>query len=244
MPRHALTCLALAAALAALVGCGRSAPPLARPLGAAAPAARGVTPGSTFDQDVRRAKYWQADAALVMQIHTTVLGTGLAASANVFFSREAIVGNQMPVFVARHYGARALAQYQALPDHERYAGTLKPLGAFQVDAKEAYDLARKVMVQPDPNVPPAPTGDMRYFPSSRALLFQPGEGNPEWRVYATSKRWVIDAQTRQVSLPTVRETPSDRLNGSRDADLQRAAQLWLPMALGADRPAEQPEPSN
>ena len=242
----------------ALVGCGRTMNQVARPTGGAkaAPAAsmgaRAVAPddAKVLAEDARRANYWSGgDAVRVMAVHTTALNTtAVSAAANVFVSPSKFHDSRPCVFVARHYGFAAVAQYQEIPDYNRLAYGLKPLdpAAIAVSATTAFGLAKGF-------VPPAPasgqpanttTAEGATFLASRAILVQAGTADPEWRFYASSKKYAINARTKEIVAPTAQVNPADPLNGGGEVDIQRAAAVFLPTNLGQANDRREPKPTN
>jgi hypothetical protein len=230
-----------------LSGCGRTIQPALPAIakGHQAPvAAKGVSPDheATLSGDIRRAKYWMADAELVMAVHSTNFNTtAISASANVFYSQEAFLSGKTCVFVARHYGIRPIAQYTESPDYNRLAGRLKAIGAYSVKAEEAWRIARSYA--------PAPAaGQVAAKPklalSSRAFLIQPEGGTAQWNFYSGNVHFTIDAGSRAVLDMTGRVNPNDRLNAGMEVDLQRAAIAWLPTNRGGDNIITEPQPTN
>lgn len=240
----------------ALVGCGRTMNQVARPLGGAkaAPAAsmgaRAVAPddAKVLNEDDRRAAYWSGgDAVRVMAIHATALNTAsISAAANVYLSPSRYHDARPCVFVGRHYGFAAVAQYTELVDYNRLAYNLRPLVKEQiaVGAKLAFDLAKGF-------TPPAPaagqpantTKEGTVFLATRAILVQLGTADPEWRFYAADKKYAINARTKEMLAPAPQVNPKDPLNGGAEVDLQRAAAVFLPTSLSQPNDRREPKPT-
>lgn len=242
----------------ALVGCGRTINQVARPTGGAkaAPAAsagmgaRAVAPddAKVLAEDERRANYWSGgDAVRVMAVHTTALNTTkVSAAANVFLSPSKFHDSKPCVFVARHYGFAAVAQYQELPDYNKLAYALKPLAkeAIAVNATMAFGLA-KGFVPPAPAAgQPAGGTEATVFLNSRAILVQTGAADPEWRFYASGKKYAINARTKEILAPVAQVNPRDPLNGGAEVDIQRASEVFLPTNLGQANDRREPKPTN
>lgn len=245
--------LALPFALA--MGCGVNQPQLARPVSLQANtyAARGVQPDSTFQNDLRRAQYWDPDAVLIMSIQCTALNTThISAACNVFYSDDMYTNSQPCVLVARHYGFPGIARYSAVVDANDLAHQMKPIGGYVVTADQAFSIAKTfpgMLMNPAPAVPgaaptaaPAPVN--RIFPFTRAFLQQPEQGDPEWDFYATNQKFAIDAQTKAVLSESQRQDPNDRLNSGLDVALQRASAMWLPMLPGESSDHSAPTATN
>ncbi len=240
----------------ALVGCGRTMNQVARPIGGAkaAPASavgtRAVAPDDTkvLTEDDRRANYWSGgDAVRVMAVHTTALNTtSISAAANVYLSPSRFHDSKPCVFVARHYGFASVAQYQEIPDYNRLAYNLKPLPAagYAVNAKLAFDLARGFAPPAPAAGQPANRAEGSVFLSSRAILVHAGSANPQWRFYASEKKYAIDAITKEILAPTPQVNPKDPLNGGAEVDIQRAAAVFLPTSLSQANDRREPKPTN
>lgn len=224
---------------ALLTGCGRAQGPIPRgPFPANGP---GRTPSISavapddpgiFKEDTRRAKHWSDDAVRVLAIHSTGLGLlQVSASANVFFSPSRFHDSKPSVFVARHYGFRAIAQYGAMPDYARLVANLKPLeDSTPVSAKTAFNMARQSPGQA--SCPPGttcPPNAQRSFSLSRAILLNHSNEDPVWWVYTGKKKLTINASTRQVAPAVPQVDPNDSLASGLDVDLQRAAAIYLPV---------------
>jgi hypothetical protein len=226
---------------ALLTGCGRAPGSVPRgPIPAngpgGTPSISAVAPDDPgiFKEDTRRARHWSDDAVRVLAIHSTGLGLGLlqvSASANVFFSPNRFHDYKPSVFVARHYGLRAIAQYGAMPDYARLVASLKPLeGPTPVSAKIAFNIARQSPGQA--SCPPGttcPPNAQRSFSLSRAILLNPSNEGPVWWFYTGKKKLTIDASTREVASSAPQVDPNDSLASGLDVDLQRAAAIFLPM---------------
>lgn len=232
-----LTLLAVAGLMA--TGCGRQMPQLARPAmeQARQPVqARSVTPDQEFAKDLKRALYWDRAAVLVMSVHTTALNTrAISASANVFYSPERAYAGKTSVFVARHYGISAAAQYTEMPDFEGLASSLQPIGAYKIKAEEAWAMAKNWRRAPAPQPSSLPAGAQvkeQIMLSSRAFLIQEKGQSPTWNFYANSHKFTIDANSGQMPEPTIQDNPNDYMNKAREVQLQRAASTWLPTSLG------------
>lgn len=250
--------LPLALVAIALTGCGRTMNQVARPVGgvkanpaaSGSMAARAVAPddAKVLAEDDRRAQYWSGgDAVRVMAIHSTALNTtAISAAGNVYLSPSKFHDSKPCVFVARHYGFAAAAQYQEIPDYNRLAYNLKPLPAsgYAVNAKLAFDLARN-FVPPAPAAGQPATGkEATVFLSTRAILVHAGTANPEWRFYASDKKYAIDAITKELQAPTPQVNPKDPLNGGAEVDIQRAAAVFLPTSLSQPNVRKEPTATN
>lgn len=247
--------LVLAAVSGAILlsGCGRTSPQLAYPAKAASKSsigAKSVSPDREFAGDLRRAQYWADDAVHVMAIHGTRGNTTkLSASCNVFYSPEAHYAGKPSVFVARHFGFSIAAQYSEIKDYNGLAGTLKPIVGYSTTAEAAWSKVKKyVPAAPAPS--PAP-GTMsasqqteRLMLGTTAFLTQPESGDPVWAFYSNKQRFLINATTGALGAPEPQVDPNDRLNRNREADLQRAAAIWLPMSLGQTNRQDEPSPTN
>jgi hypothetical protein len=243
-----------------LVGCGRGVPTALSAVDRAKPsvAAKGVAPDheNVLGEDIRRARYWQADAQLVMAIHATALNTTkISASGNVFYSQEAFLAGQPCVFVARHYGFRPIAQYTESVDFARLAGRLAVIGKYAVKAEDAWRIAKSYQPAPAPTPTPIPGAPQAMHDpapakanapiwSSRAVLLQPEGKAAQWYFYAQNKVITIDAETKAVLDATPRINPNDRLNTGFDVDVQRAAIAWLPTSRGGDNIITEPKATN
>jgi hypothetical protein len=250
-----LLTVAAIAGLIALSGCGRTSPQMARPLSATsksgAVAAKGVAPDQVFASDLRRAKYWAGDAVHVMAVHTTFgNSTKLGASANVFFSEEARIAGATSVFVARHYGVSAVAQYTEMKDYAGLAGSLQPIENFvgAARAEEAWSKVKQYNPAPAPSPSAAPA--QTYVPngqtllSTMAFLVQGTEGaDSAWSFYTSKQKFTINALTGALGAPQPRVDPNDRLNTSFEANLQRAAAVWLPNK-GTTNRQDEPQGTN
>lgn len=240
--------------LLTVAGCGRNAPSALSAVDRAKPApvsAKGVAPDhdNVLTNDIRRAQYWQPDAALVASIHATSMNTTkISASANVFYSQEAFLEGKPAVFVARHYGIRPAAQYLESPDYTRLAGRLAAIGKYSVKAEDAWRIAKAYV----PGVPSPAPGQPTVTPvvkpqpiwNSRAVLIQPAGKAAEWRFFSPTQMLVIDAESKAVIDVSARIDPKDRLNTGFEVDLQRAAIAWLPTGLGGDNVITEPKPTN
>lgn len=246
-----LLTVAAIAGLLVLSGCGRSAPQMARPIGATAKsgnvAARGVAPDKVFANDLRRARYWGGDNVVhVMAIHTTFgNSTRFGASANVFYSPDAAQAGKTSVFVARHYGLSPMAQYTEIKDYNGLAAGLKPIVNFASASKAeaAWLRVKKFVPAPGPSAPPTEHVREPLLLNTMAFLTQ-GEGSAAtWSFYTGKRKFTVDALTGELNAPQLRVDPNDRLNMNDEASLQRAAAIWLPNKSTTNR-QDQPSPSS
>ena len=226
----------------ALVGCGRAVSPAApRAAGVGATVgANAVAPddAKVLAEDDRRAQYWAGDAVRIMAIHTTALNTtAISASGNVYLSAARYHDSKPCVFVGRHYGFKAVAQFTELADYNRLAFKLKPLpGAVEVTATAALNLAKTFQ----PAAAACPSGKdcpspapaaKQVFLASRAILVQSaGAAAPEWRLYGANKKYAVNTQTKEVTVAD-QQNPGDPLNEGDDVDVQRASAVFLPTSL-------------
>lgn len=250
-----LLVLAAMSGLILLSGCGRTAPQLAyaakAPAKKAAIGAKAVSPEREFAGDLRRAQYWAPDAVHVMAIHGTRGNTtALSASANVFFSAEAALAGAPSVFVARHFGISVAAQYLELKDYAALAGSLKPISGYTTTAEVAWKTVKKYVPsapQPSPSPgagAPTTTTPERVMLGTVAFLTQPESGDPVWAFYSNKQKFLINATTGALGAPEPQVDPNDRLNRNREADLQRAAAVWLPLSKGQVNRRDEPTPTN
>jgi hypothetical protein len=232
---------------AALTGCSRAMAPTgaAKLPASSASTASSVVPddAKVLAEDARRATYWAGDAVRVMAVHTTALGTtALSASANVYYSDANFRRGEVAVFVARHYGLKFAAQFTELKDRglQGLASALKPLpSGTNVTAKLAFDLAKNFKfpstqpsqpIQPTQPTQPA-TGaaeSLKLITGTRAILVQHGAEPIQWRFYAASLKYAINADTKEVLPPVPQVDPNDPLNGGADVAIQRASAVCLP----------------
>lgn len=245
---------------AALTGCSRAMAPTgaARVSAPAGVTAQSVAPddAKVLAEDVRRATYWADDAVRVMAVHTTALGTtALSASANVYYSDANYRRGQVAVFVARHYGFKFAAQFTEVKDRglQGLASALKPLpGGTAVTAKLAFDLAKNFKLPaPQPSQPTQPTQpatgaaeSLKLITGTRAILVQHGTEQPQWRFYAGSQKYAINADTKEVLPPEPQVNPNDPLNGGADVAIQRASAVFLPTDIMQPNDRSAPVGSN
>ncbi|MEB3196217.1 MAG: hypothetical protein VKP62_03345 [Candidatus Sericytochromatia bacterium] len=189
-------------------------------------------------EDHRRAKQWAADAVRVMGVYST--SGGLApwtASANVYTSPSRAASGNPAVFVARHFGFQAIAQYSEVADYPQLAGQLAALpDEMPVNAASAITAARQA-----PLPSSTPVGSLpRAFTPSRAILLGSQGGAPEWRLYDGGVRVTVDARSKTLSPAVAVGNPIDPLAQGIDVDIQRAAAAYLPSGLLG--PTERREP--